>query len=69
MILSDLGNGLTAIAVVSPGSEFTIRDIQQQTPLADRVYYRVLSRGEALTPKDGRADDFRWHGDSLSGSQ
>ena len=63
MILNDLGNGLTAIAVISPVGEFSIRDIQQQTPLADRVYFRALSRGEALTPKEGRADDFRWHGD------
>ncbi len=69
MILNDLGNGLTAIAVISPVSEFSIRDIQQQTPLADRVYFRALSRGEALTPKEGRADDFRWHGNSSPNSQ
>lgn len=63
-ILNDLGNGLTAIAVISPINEFSIRDIQRQTPLGDRVYFRVLSKGEALPPKDGRADDFRWRGNS-----
>jgi uncharacterized protein len=62
-ILSDLGNGLTAIAVITPVNDFSIRELQRQTPLADRVYFKVLSRGEALPAKDGRADDFRWRGD------
>ncbi len=69
MVVNDLGDGLTAIAIISPISEFTARDIQQQTPLADRIYFRALSRGEALTPKEGRADDFRWHGNPTSNSQ
>jgi hypothetical protein len=64
MVLGDLGDGLTAIAIISPLNEFTIRDIQRQTPLGDRVYFRVLSKGEALKPKEGRADDFRWRGAS-----
>ncbi len=62
-ILSDLGNGLTSIAVISPVNEFSMREIQRQTPLADRLYFKVLSKGDALPPKQGRADDFRWHGD------
>ena len=60
LILSDLGDGLTAIAVISPAGDFSMREIQRQTPLADRIYFKVLSRGEALPPKEGRADDFRW---------
>ncbi len=59
-ILSELGNGLTSIAVISPVSDLSIREIQRQTPLADRLYFKVLSKGEALAPKEGRADDFRW---------
>jgi hypothetical protein len=59
-ILADLGNGLTSIAVISPVSDLSIREIQRQTPLADRLYFKVLSKGEALPAKDGRADDFRW---------
>ena len=59
-VLSDLGDGLTAIAVISPTGDFSMREIQRQTPLADRVYFKVLSRGEALPPKEGRADDFHW---------
>jgi len=64
-ILSDLGDGLTAIAVISPG-DFSMREIQKQTPLADRLYFKVLSRGDALPPKEGRADDFRWQGESAA---
>jgi hypothetical protein len=61
-ILADLGNGFTSIAVISPVSDLSIREIQRQTPLADRLYFRVLSKGEALPAKDGRADDFHWRG-------
>jgi uncharacterized protein len=68
-ILSDLGNGLTSIAVISPVSDLSIREIQRQTPLADRLYFKVLSKGEALPAKEGRADDFAWHGQGVSPSQ
>lgn len=69
VILSDLGDGMTAIAVVSPAGDFSMREIQRQTPLADRLYFKVLSRGEALPPKEGRADDFRWPGQGSEQSQ
>jgi uncharacterized protein len=59
-VLSDLGDGLTAIAVISPVGDYSMREIQRQTPLADRTYFKVLSRGDALPTKEGRADDFRW---------
>jgi uncharacterized protein len=59
-VLADLGDGLTSIAVISPVGDFSMREIQRQTPLADRVYFKVLSKGEALPAKEGRADDFRW---------
>ena len=68
-ILSDLGDGLTAIAVISPAGDFSMREIQRQTPLADRIYFKVLSRGDALLPKEGRADDFRWQGEAAAQSQ
>ncbi len=68
-ILSDLGDGLTAIAVISPAGDFSMREIQRQTPLAERTYFKVLGRGEALPPKDGRADDFRWQGEAAAQSQ
>ncbi len=68
-VLGDLGDGLTAIAVISPVSDFSIRELQRQTPLADRIYFKVLSKGEALPAKEGRADDFRWRGDQAAQSQ
>ena len=68
-ILADLANGLTSIAVISPVSDLSMREIQRQTPLADRIYFKVLSKGEALPAKEGRADDFRWRGDGATQSQ
>ncbi len=68
-ILAELGNGLTSIAVISPVTDLSIREIQRQTPLADRLYFKVLSKGEALPAKEGRADDFRWRGDGAAQSQ
>jgi lysophospholipase L1-like esterase len=62
LVLGDLGTSMTMIAVVSPPSDFSPREQQRQTPLAERLYYRVLSKGEALPSKEGRADDFRWAG-------
>jgi uncharacterized protein len=68
-ILAELGNGLTSIAVISPVTDLSIREIQRQTPLADRLYFKVLSKGEALPAKEGRADDFRWRGDGAAQSE
>jgi uncharacterized protein len=68
-ILAELGNGLTSVAVITPVGDLSMREIQRQTPLADRLYYKVLNKGEALPPKEGRADDFRWHGEEVTQSQ
>jgi len=68
-ILAELGNGLTSIAVISPVTDLSIREIQRHTPLADRLYFKVLSKGEALPAKEGRADDFRWNRDGAAQSQ
>ncbi len=68
-ILAELGNGLTSIAVISPVTDLSIREIQRHTPLTDRLYFKVLSKGDALPAKEGRADDFRWRGDGAAQSQ
>jgi hypothetical protein len=60
MVFGDLSGGLTAIAVISPLSDLSLRDSQRRIPLSERLYFRVLSKGEALPPKEGRADDFAW---------
>jgi hypothetical protein len=69
LIFGDLGDGMTAIAAISPVGEFSMREIQRQTPLADRLYFKVLSRGDALPSKEGRADDFTWREDSATSQQ
>ncbi len=58
-IASDMGNGLTALASVSPINDPTLSS-QQSLPLSQRPYYRVLIKGEQLKPKSGRSDDFSW---------
>jgi hypothetical protein len=60
MVFGDLSSGLTSIAVISPLSDLSLRDSQRRIPLSERLYFRVLSKGEALPPKEGRADDFSW---------
>jgi hypothetical protein len=57
------------MAVITASNEFSIAEVQRQTPLADRAYFKVLSKGEAPAPKEGRADDFRWRGRSDSEPQ
>ncbi|MBT3069513.1 DUF459 domain-containing protein [Rhodomicrobium sp. Az07] len=69
LIFGDLDDGMTAIAVISPVGEFSMREIQRQTPLADRLYFKVLRRGDALPPKEGRADDFKWREDDVTSQQ
>ncbi len=68
-VLADLSDGLTSIAVITPASDLSIREIVRQTPLAERLYFKVLSKGEALPAKEGRADDFRWRGEEAGQPQ
>lgn len=58
-IASDIDDGLTALASVSPINDPTLSS-PQRLPLTQRPYYRVLIRGEQLKPKAGRADDYNW---------
>lgn len=58
-IANDIGDGLTALASVSPINDPSLSS-PQRLPLTQRPYYRVLIKGEQLKPKAGRADDFSW---------
>ncbi len=58
-IASDIADGLTALASVSPINDPTLSS-PQRLPLIQRPYYRVLIKGDRLKPKKGRADDFSW---------
>jgi len=33
---------------------------ERRLPVTERLYYKTLVKGEALKPKPGRADDFKW---------
>lgn len=60
IILGELDSGLTSIAVISPLNDVSFRDAQRRIPLSERLYFKVFSKGDALPPKEGRADDFVW---------
>jgi hypothetical protein len=63
MIASDLSGGLTALATISAINDLSVTSSKPRLPLTQRPYYKVLIKGEQLTPKAGRADDFAWpHG-------
>ncbi len=61
-IMGDLSVDVTSLATVSPMADLNaaIDAGERRLPLAKRLYYRVLVKGEALKPKPGRADDFKW---------
>ena len=61
-IALEMGNGLTALASISPFNDTNLSNVARLLPLSQRPYFRVLIKGEQLLPKSGRADDFAWPG-------
>ena len=59
-ILGDIDEGLTGLATVSPISDLNANIGERRLPVTERLYYKTLVKGEALKPKPGRADDFKW---------
>jgi hypothetical protein len=59
-ILGDIDAGVTSLATVSPIADLNANVGERRLPVTERLYYKVLVKGEALDPKPGRADDFRW---------
>ncbi|MDA7947129.1 MAG: DUF459 domain-containing protein [Hyphomicrobiaceae bacterium] len=62
LIALETNEGVTALASISPISDTNLAEALRRLPLSQRPYYRVLVKGEELTPKEGRADDFTWPG-------
>ena len=59
---ADLNNGISAmssIALVKSGG-LSGAGTPDRVPLTEQPYYKVLVKGETLTPKLDRADDFSW---------
>lgn len=59
-ILGDIDAGVTSLATVSPIGDLNADIGERRLPVTERLYYKVLVKGESLDPKPGRADDFRW---------
>lgn len=60
IIVGDIEAGVTGLATVSPVTDLNTDIGERRLPVTERLYYKVLVKGEALKPKPGRADDFRW---------
>ncbi len=58
----DIGDNLTALATISPANILSARGARQQLPLSERLYYRVLVRGEKIEAPQGRIDNYKWKG-------
>lgn len=59
MIAGDTGSGVTALASISPATDLGQRG-QGRAQSGERLYNKVLVKGEYLPPKPGRADNYAW---------
>jgi hypothetical protein len=59
-IVGDVEEGVTGLATVSQITDLNVNAGERRLPVTERLYYKTLVKGEALKPKQGRADDFRW---------
>lgn len=59
-----LPGGLLASGLLAMSSVTTVTEIagaaRRNVPVTQTPHYKVLVKGEAMGPKPGRADDFRW---------
>jgi hypothetical protein len=62
LLAADIGDGLTALATISPADALSLQSARQQAPLSQRLYYRVLIQGDKLNARKGRVDDYAWPG-------
>lgn len=60
MIAGNIDEGVTALASISPANDLGFRTGQSAVPPSERIYNKVLIKGEYLPPKPGRADDYSW---------
>jgi uncharacterized protein len=60
-VVEDVGSGLTVVnSVSSLGESGGQAAGKRRVPLVQSAFYQVLIKGERMTPKAGRADDFSW---------
>jgi len=51
---------VTSLATVSTLNDLNANLGERRLPMQERLYYKTLIKGQALKPKPGRADDFKW---------
>lgn len=59
-IVGDINSGVTSLATVSTLNDLNANLGERRLPMQERLYYKTLIKGQALKPKPGRADDFKW---------
>ncbi len=59
-IVGDIDAGVTSLATVSTLNDLNANLGERRLPMQERLYYKTLIKGQALKPKPGRADDFKW---------
>lgn len=60
IIASDRASGLTLLSSITRTNDPSLSGGRHTLPLTLRPYYRVLVKGESLSSKPGRSDDFTW---------
>jgi hypothetical protein len=59
-VVSEIAGGLTVLSSIISVAEPTAASGRRGSAAAQSIAYRLLIRGEHLTPKPGRIDDFTW---------
>lgn len=59
-LVDQINGGLTVMSSVTPSSTVSASGGVRRLSPTQSPYYRVLMKGERLTPRKGRADDFTW---------
>ena len=59
-IVGNIDGGVTSLATVSTLNDLNANLGERRLPMQERLYYKTLIKGQALKPKPGRADDFKW---------
>jgi hypothetical protein len=59
-LVDQIPGGLTVMSSVTPSSTATAAGGVRRLSPTQSPYYRVLLKGERLSPRRGRADDFSW---------
>lgn len=60
VLADEIGGGLVVLSSITPSGQPSGPGAPRRLPPSQTPYYAVLVKGERLTPKPGRADEFAW---------